>query len=515
MAKSMRPEGDQEAPPNTIAIILLIGGFACFIAWPLINLLSIMQESAMQRQLLAPPPAILLALLGAFVTLLAACKRPFATWLEARRKALVLRICLAVVILLLPLFGYLALRGVGVLAVPVMVLWFLNGVAFALLLLFWGAAWNSFTTCYGKKDLGVTLLVAILIAATICIGIAFMQFELFVVALAVIPLISLVMLAVSTDMTERLIDTLIGIAPATPPVKKNMPGRHAVFVVTIGAYCSFIVFSCAGTIGVVQTLVAACAAILASCGVLFAIAAIKGELPRFLLVERLAYPVAISGALASYFIQNAVVAIVMVFLSVLGTSAFMTAHWDLMIKWSQRFKLPTISHFSYGTFTLSGGFLLGALLYWAIIVLAAPASIASTVICLAFMLCVITSTAFTPFDSESVFNDFESSRPGWHEPDGRREPDGRHEPEGEFEGIWRSVIDEMAAEYGLTPREVDVLAYQSRGRSIKHISEQLCISEHTTKTHVYHIYKKLAINNLQELIDLVDGELKKAEEKCA
>ena len=61
----------------------------------------------------------------------------------------------------------------------------------------------------------------------------------------------------------------------------------------------------------------------------------------------------------------------------------------------------------------------------------------------------------------------------------------------------------LAVEYGLTPREAEILALMALGRSAKYISEELTVSYNTTRTHVRHIYEKLNIHNKQELIDLV------------
>ena len=62
---------------------------------------------------------------------------------------------------------------------------------------------------------------------------------------------------------------------------------------------------------------------------------------------------------------------------------------------------------------------------------------------------------------------------------------------------------ELAADYGLTPREAEILALMALGRSAKYISEELTVSYNTTRTHVRHIYEKLNIHSKQELIDLV------------
>jgi len=47
----------------------------------------------------------------------------------------------------------------------------------------------------------------------------------------------------------------------------------------------------------------------------------------------------------------------------------------------------------------------------------------------------------------------------------------------------------------LTQRESEVLAQLAVGITNGEISDQLCISPHTVKTHLYNIYKKLNVPN--------------------
>lgn len=78
-------------------------------------------------------------------------------------------------------------------------------------------------------------------------------------------------------------------------------------------------------------------------------------------------------------------------------------------------------------------------------------------------------------------------------------------PEGD-EGVPTEIAaycQALAADYGLTPREAEILALVALGRSAKYISEELMVSYNTTRTHVRHIYEKLNIHSKQELIDLV------------
>lgn len=58
--------------------------------------------------------------------------------------------------------------------------------------------------------------------------------------------------------------------------------------------------------------------------------------------------------------------------------------------------------------------------------------------------------------------------------------------------------------YQLSPREGEILCYLARGRNARHIAEELIISEHTVKSHIYRIYRKMDVHSRQDLIDLVE-----------
>lgn len=64
----------------------------------------------------------------------------------------------------------------------------------------------------------------------------------------------------------------------------------------------------------------------------------------------------------------------------------------------------------------------------------------------------------------------------------------------------------LATTWGLTARETQVLELIIQGRNEPYMSEHLCISRATVKTHVNHIYKKAGVLSRQELLDKVHGE---------
>lgn len=71
----------------------------------------------------------------------------------------------------------------------------------------------------------------------------------------------------------------------------------------------------------------------------------------------------------------------------------------------------------------------------------------------------------------------------------------------------KQLIQEIADEYGLSPREGEVFWLLASGRSPKRIGEKLFISESTAKSHCHRIYQKLDVHSQQELLDVVEGRM--------
>ncbi len=62
----------------------------------------------------------------------------------------------------------------------------------------------------------------------------------------------------------------------------------------------------------------------------------------------------------------------------------------------------------------------------------------------------------------------------------------------------------VATDYGLTPRETEVLELLAQGRTVGVIREKLVVSLNTARFHTKNIYAKLGVHSQQELIDLVE-----------
>ena len=63
----------------------------------------------------------------------------------------------------------------------------------------------------------------------------------------------------------------------------------------------------------------------------------------------------------------------------------------------------------------------------------------------------------------------------------------------------------MAEERNLSAREGEILPYIARGHRPAYVADMLCISEHTVRTHLRNIYRKLGVGSREELIQLVEN----------
>ncbi len=68
------------------------------------------------------------------------------------------------------------------------------------------------------------------------------------------------------------------------------------------------------------------------------------------------------------------------------------------------------------------------------------------------------------------------------------------------------VVAVLCERYMLTPREMEVFGLLAKGRNAEFIQNALVISNHTVKTHIYNIYRKMDVHSLQDLLDVLDAE---------
>lgn len=67
------------------------------------------------------------------------------------------------------------------------------------------------------------------------------------------------------------------------------------------------------------------------------------------------------------------------------------------------------------------------------------------------------------------------------------------------------ISDAFLRQYGITPREREVIEMISRGMTNQQIAKELYVSFTTVRTHVYNIFRKTEVNRRVELLQLVSG----------
>ena len=70
---------------------------------------------------------------------------------------------------------------------------------------------------------------------------------------------------------------------------------------------------------------------------------------------------------------------------------------------------------------------------------------------------------------------------------------------------WDRASQQIMDSCCLSPRERDVFLPFVKGRDAEFICNELCISQHTVRTHIQHIYKKTGVHSQQELISMVES----------
>lgn len=80
------------------------------------------------------------------------------------------------------------------------------------------------------------------------------------------------------------------------------------------------------------------------------------------------------------------------------------------------------------------------------------------------------------------------------------------DPRGRFERRRAERCDALAASWGLTEREGEVLRLLAEGRRPKEISETLVVSVATVRSHVHAIYTKAGVHSADELATLIREE---------
>ena len=71
----------------------------------------------------------------------------------------------------------------------------------------------------------------------------------------------------------------------------------------------------------------------------------------------------------------------------------------------------------------------------------------------------------------------------------------------------RLVPEQLKNHDILTAREIEILNLIATGAKNTDIASNLCLSVHTIKTHIYHIYKKIDVSNRMQAVNWASNNL--------
>lgn len=64
-------------------------------------------------------------------------------------------------------------------------------------------------------------------------------------------------------------------------------------------------------------------------------------------------------------------------------------------------------------------------------------------------------------------------------------------------------LDRICAEFHFSARERDIIQMILKGKSNKEIEQELFISSHTVKNHIYHIFQKAGVKSRGQLVSVI------------
>jgi len=265
-------------------------------------------------------------------------------------------------------------------------------------------------------------------------------------------------------------------------------------------------------------------------GVAFiAIVAKAGERFNPTLIYRLSLPIMVAGYVAITLLFDSHAAISLLIINV-GYEFFDILTWVLFVDASRRRNENALYIFGLGVAFMFCGMALGNAASHIVDALVAGGNLQANVVAMAAILCLVV-VAFLVLPEGTVAQ--LSRREGHAErgegrtgrsgatSEGQAEDSDNTSEENGHAGATADHLERhcaaVARDFGLTPRESEVIVLLAYGRTLAIIACDLHIAQGTARTHIENIYRKLDVHKQQELIDLVEnhGEANKAKESSS
>lgn len=225
---------------------------------------------------------------------------------------------------------------------------------------------------------------------------------------------------------------------------------------------------------------------------------LKDRLVSFSAAQRLVFPLVVMGVLA-FPITDGIAWLVCAGFLVAVLMFFDISNWTTLAVLSSRYRAQPIYHFMRGR----ASYVLGLFFGWALGMLLngyIVASIRVPDILVSFVLVSLlaVSVAIVPFgfDTLTMKRALDARDDDWARTGSKQV------------GAFRNSCIKVSEQFELTPREREVFFLLAKGRNAAIVEKELIISMSTVKSHMYSIYRKLGVSSQQELIDVVEEDVR-------
>lgn len=233
-------------------------------------------------------------------------------------------------------------------------------------------------------------------------------------------------------------------------------------------------------------------------------------------IYRLSLPIMVAGYVAIALLFDSHAAISLLIINV-GYEFFDILTWVLFVDASRRRNENALYIFGLGVAFMFCGMALGNAASHILDTLVADGNVQANVVAMAAILClVIVAFLVLPEGTVAQLSRREGHAERGEEPTAENndlaESEAKDSAAGDGQADGAATADRIerhcaavARDFGLTPRESEVIVLLAYGRTLAIIARDLHIAQGTARTHIENIYRKLDVHKQQELIDLVEN----------
>lgn len=233
-------------------------------------------------------------------------------------------------------------------------------------------------------------------------------------------------------------------------------------------------------------------------------------------IYRLSLPIMVAGYVAIALLFDSHAAISLLIINV-GYEFYDILTWVLFVDASRRRNENALYIFGLGVAFMFCGMALGNAASHILDTLVAGGNVQANVVAMAAILClVIVAFLVLPEGTVAQLSRREGHAERGEEPTAENndlaESEAKDSAAGDGQADGAATADRIerhcaavARDFGLTPRESEVIVLLAYGRTLAIIARDLHIAQGTARTHIENIYRKLDVHKQQELIDLVEN----------